>query len=226
MGRGDTQGFDSSSPAACRTPCGRFHKDCLPRVLLHHCGHVSSLGPCMCPGPAGHDHCHRMSGATLAEPVSQSGRGESGWCSDMTSTHGAWRHAGVRFLLSGELRRAMRTCLDGRPPSSPLRCCGAPCSPHSAMPWSTALRTRMAARCRQATSKQSHHRSLGCESFMGRGDTQGFDSSSPASCGVRCACVWMDARRVVHCVAAALLVALTGHDPHCGQHSQNHQGPG
>ena len=30
-----------------------------------------------------------------------SGRGESGWCSDMTSTHGAWRHAGVRFLLSG-----------------------------------------------------------------------------------------------------------------------------
>ena len=29
-------------------------------------------------------------------------RGESGWCRDMTSTHGAWRHAGVRFLLSGE----------------------------------------------------------------------------------------------------------------------------
>ena len=28
-------------------------------------------------------------------------RGESGWCSDMTSTHGAWRHAGVRFLLFG-----------------------------------------------------------------------------------------------------------------------------
>ena len=101
MGRGDTQGFDSSSPAACRTPCGRFHKDCLPRAPLHHCGHVSSLGPCMWPGPAGHDHCHRMSGATLAEPVSQSGRGESGRCSDMTSTHGAWRHAGVRFLLSG-----------------------------------------------------------------------------------------------------------------------------
>ena len=29
------------------------------------------------------------------------GRGESGWCSDVTSTHGAWRHAGVRFLFSG-----------------------------------------------------------------------------------------------------------------------------
>ena len=28
-------------------------------------------------------------------------RGESGWCSDVTSTHGAWEHAGVRFLLSG-----------------------------------------------------------------------------------------------------------------------------
>ena len=45
---------------------------------------------------------------------------------------------------------------------------------------------------------------------MGRGDTQGFDSSSPASCGVRCARVWMDARRVVHCVAAALLAGPTG----------------
>jgi len=29
-------------------------------------------------------------------------RGESGWCSDVTSTHGAWRHAGVRFLLPGD----------------------------------------------------------------------------------------------------------------------------
>jgi hypothetical protein len=29
-------------------------------------------------------------------------RGESGWCSDVTSTHGAWRHAGVRFPLSGD----------------------------------------------------------------------------------------------------------------------------
>ena len=30
-------------------------------------------------------------------------RGESGWCSDVTSTHGAWRHAGVRFPLSGDI---------------------------------------------------------------------------------------------------------------------------
>ena len=37
-------------------------------------------------------------------PHTQHGRGESGWCSDMTSTHGAWRHAGTRFLLSGGLR--------------------------------------------------------------------------------------------------------------------------
>ena len=28
-------------------------------------------------------------------------RGESGWCPDGTSTPGAWRHAGVQFLLSG-----------------------------------------------------------------------------------------------------------------------------
>jgi hypothetical protein len=28
-------------------------------------------------------------------------RGESGWCLDVTSTHGVWRHAGVQFLLSG-----------------------------------------------------------------------------------------------------------------------------
>ena len=30
------------------------------------------------------------------------GRGESGWRSDWTSTPGAWRHAGARFLLSGD----------------------------------------------------------------------------------------------------------------------------
>ena len=30
-------------------------------------------------------------------------RGESGWCPDGTSTPGAWRHAGVQFLLSGEV---------------------------------------------------------------------------------------------------------------------------
>ena len=29
--------------------------------------------------------------------------GESDWCLDWTSTPGVWRHAGVRFLLSGEL---------------------------------------------------------------------------------------------------------------------------
>ena len=36
-----------------------------------------------------------------AEGSGHEGRGESGWCSDMTSTHWAWRHAGARFLLSG-----------------------------------------------------------------------------------------------------------------------------
>ena len=39
------------------------------------------------------------------EKISLSGD-ESGWCSDVASTHGAWRHAGVRFLL----RRGYRCC--------------------------------------------------------------------------------------------------------------------
>ena len=30
-------------------------------------------------------------------------RGDSGWCLDVTSTHGAWRQAGVRFLLRGDI---------------------------------------------------------------------------------------------------------------------------
>ena len=45
-------------------------------------------------------------------PVSQhTGRGESGWCSDMTSTHGVWRHTGVQFLLSGAF--LMLACVFG-----------------------------------------------------------------------------------------------------------------
>ena len=37
-------------------------------------------------------------GLALSRAYSQ---GESGWCSDQTSTLGAWRHAGVQFPLSG-----------------------------------------------------------------------------------------------------------------------------
>ena len=33
--------------------------------------------------------------------IQRIGRGESGWCSDWTSTPGAWRHAGVQFPLPG-----------------------------------------------------------------------------------------------------------------------------
>jgi len=36
------------------------------------------------------------------------GRDESGWCSDVTSTHGAWRHAGVPFWLAGSPRDPFR----------------------------------------------------------------------------------------------------------------------
>ena len=38
-------------------------------------------------------------------------RDESGGCSDVTSAHGAWRHAGVRFLLSGVLAGSCRFSL-------------------------------------------------------------------------------------------------------------------
>ena len=39
--------------------------------------------------------------------VASMSRSESGWCSDVASTHGAWRHAGVRFLLSGVCLQAL-----------------------------------------------------------------------------------------------------------------------
>ena len=42
------------------------------------------------------------------------GRGESGWCSDGTSTPGAWRHAGVQFLLSGVYECRCDTLVKGR----------------------------------------------------------------------------------------------------------------
>jgi hypothetical protein len=35
----------------------------------------------------------------IKAPLSLFSWGESGWCSDVTSTHAAWRHAGIRFLL-------------------------------------------------------------------------------------------------------------------------------
>ena len=73
-------------------------------------------------------------------------RGESGWCSDMTSTHGMWRHTGVRFLLSG----AAAACAAQHGAASA-----------AAMPWRRPLPVTGLAHC-------------AC------GDTQGFDSSSPA----------------------------------------------
>ena len=47
--------------------------------------------------------CQYKCNARVLPKIYLLGRGESGWCSDVTSTHGAWRHAGVRFLLSGVL---------------------------------------------------------------------------------------------------------------------------
>ena len=50
-----------------------------------------------------------MKHACAVDPYS---RGESGWCPDGTSTPGAWRHAGVQFLLSGvfDVGRCARRC--------------------------------------------------------------------------------------------------------------------
>ena len=110
MGRGDTQGFDSSSPAAC----GASPEATAPMAsaVFFPCPGGAGSWPLPCPSPSG----------------KQRGRGESGWCSDMTSTHGAWRHAGVRFLLSGEC-----ICFDttlwpalGLPSMAPMAGCGPP----------------------------------------------------------------------------------------------------
>ena len=48
--------------------------------------------------------------ATIVGPPTHHGRGESGWCSDVTSTHGAWRHAEVRFLLPGVCQPGESLC--------------------------------------------------------------------------------------------------------------------
>ena len=47
--------------------------------------------------PAG---CFRINVSRIRRNLTS--RGESGWRSDWTSTPGAWRHAGARFLLSGD----------------------------------------------------------------------------------------------------------------------------
>ena len=44
------------------------------------------------------------SGCDTTTAKTQMGRGESGWYSNVTSSHGAWRHAGVRFLLLGDFK--------------------------------------------------------------------------------------------------------------------------
>jgi hypothetical protein len=42
-----------------------------------------------------------VDGKCRFQTIQHSGRGESGWCSDMTSNHGAWRHAAAQFPLLG-----------------------------------------------------------------------------------------------------------------------------
>ena len=65
-------------------------------------------------------------------------RGESGWCSDVTSIHGAWRHAGVRFLLPGVFNACGTTASSPAEPSSsgpPASGAGAPSGARPSQKW-------------------------------------------------------------------------------------------
>ena len=76
------------------------------------------------PGPRRAVAATALSVASARPASQQSGRGESGWCLDMTSTHAAWRHVRVRFLLPGGLQHSMYTCANGLltlDPAVPLR---------------------------------------------------------------------------------------------------------
>ena len=104
-------------PAACHAgvswwiACPGSRCTTVPAALRPAC----TCGHGLVGGRHHHHHWH-MPTATL---TCQCGRGESGWCSDMTSTHGVWRHAGVRFLLSGGLPHAVRAFLGGLLSPSP-----------------------------------------------------------------------------------------------------------
>ena len=66
-------------------------------------------------------------GVRFRLPGVTDGRGESGWCSDVISIHGAWRHAGVRFLLSGDVWFAKKwgTCArNAKKQRDASPCCG------------------------------------------------------------------------------------------------------
>ena len=79
MGRGDTQGRDSSSPAMCGLLCGRGWLACL---LDHFFAELWQLRPSVLKQ-------HRRAIMQLSTtPV-------------MAMSWDAWRHAGARFLLSG-----------------------------------------------------------------------------------------------------------------------------
>ena len=97
MGRGDTQGLDFPSPAMSGLLCGRAWLLCL---LRHSVVRVWQLRPSLLKQQRRTLACVQ-SYMPRGRVAAQGCRGESGWCSDMTSTHGVWRHAGVRFLLSG-----------------------------------------------------------------------------------------------------------------------------
>ena len=142
MGRGDTQGLDSSSPAMCGLLCGRGWLVCqlsnLPVQLWklrqsYVKQHRQTLGHILAQTPRGR--------VTVQEC-----RGESGWCSDMTSTHGAWRHAGVRFLLSGDVWPVVWPWL-----------AGAPAHPHVRAAAAAKAMSRQSNTCGRAGSQRRPH---------------------------------------------------------------------
>ena len=71
----------------------------------------------LCPQGFESHRCRFVAGAritiatcdlTKGRSVADTCRGESGWCPGRTSTPGAWRHAGVRFPLSGGRRKMQK----------------------------------------------------------------------------------------------------------------------
>ena len=79
-----------------------YYVDFLRSVLRHQCLRPAGAENACTPTPLS---SHNFSSGGRHHRKTPR-RGESGWWSDMTSTHGAWRHAGIRFLLSGGLSTA------------------------------------------------------------------------------------------------------------------------
>ena len=97
--RGPTARTEVSGIMPPATRVRRKELNCLdPRRRPAPWDMMARASNCDVHGPAqATSRCHNAASVVTAS----SSQGESGRCSDKTSTLGAWRHAGVRFLLSG-----------------------------------------------------------------------------------------------------------------------------